>query len=302
MKTILVIFFILCNGLIHSQDQGIQLPEELGGPFVYKVSMDRILKTFDNFEKYSFEELTPKSKWWYHLTVSSCRLYLYRDSSLYHFEEAYKIMPKTTCEEMRVRHNTFIKALEKEREEGIVDGYLELIRKETGKSKFSWYLWDLPDFDEFAFIDSCNLKYPMGNAIKDTTNISETIRKRDQKNRNNFIEQQPLDKMNREFIDSLYLLKGTLAAFTKEEIYQFSMVAHHSEDCDWAYKWMERLIDHYVRDNNSKMLLGPLLERMLSPKDGYCTKQDPQKRAYFIYMIKDKHPEFFDKMRLNWEY
>lgn len=300
MKYILALFIILGNGLIYSQDQGIQLPGGLGGPFVYKVSKDRIIKTFDDFEKYSFEELTAKSKWWYHLTVSSCRLYLDRDSSLYHFEEAYKIMPKTTCEEMRLRHNTFIKAVEKEREEGIVDGYLELIRRETGNSKFSWYLWDLPNFDEFAFIDSCNLKYPNENTTKDTTNISETIRKRDQKNRNNFREQQPLDKINREFIDSLYLLKGTLAAFTKEEIYQFSMVAHHSEDCDWAYKWMERLIDHYNGGYSGKSVLGPLLERMLSAKDGYCTNQDAQKRDYFIYMIKDKYPDFFEKNKLSW--
>ena len=77
------------------------------------------------------------------------------------------------------------------------------------------------------------------------------------------------------------------------------MVAHHSEDCDWNYKWMERFIDHNMSGYKGKMLLGPLLERMLNEKDGHCTKQDAQKRDYFIYMIKDKFPKFVEKGHLN---
>ena len=157
MKLRIIIFFILCNGLIYCQNQGIELPSSLNGYVVYKVpDKDRIIKHLEEFEKFSPEELTTNSKWRYHLAVSSCRLYLDKDSSLYHFNKAYKIRPKATCESLRVRHNYFIKAIEESKESGIEDGYVKVIKEETGDSIFSWYLWDLPDFDEFAFIDSCS--------------------------------------------------------------------------------------------------------------------------------------------------
>jgi len=166
-------------------------------------------------------------------------------------------------------------------------------------------LWDLPDFDEFAFVDSCNLKYPgkqVKKIVKDSMSNSEILRRRDQRYRSigKLQEQQKLDQINRSFVDSLYDLKETLRAFDEDEIYQISMVIHHSDDCDWNYMWMERLINYYMTGYKGKMLLGPLLERMLSAKDGYCTKQDVQKRDYFIYMIKDRHPEFSDKSKIGW--
>lgn len=302
MKFTIVLFLILCSGFIYSQDQGIELPQEFGFP-IYGFAKERILKQLEKIEKYSVTELTTTSKWIYHLTASSCKLYLGRDSSLYHFYEAYKIKPGATCNSMSARHTTFIKDLDEEKASGIENPYLKLIRKETGKKKFSWYLWDLPDFDEFAFIDSCNQLFPPKKAapmVIDSTQISEIIRKRDQKDRGNPEKQQVLDQINRNFIDSLYVLKGSLNIFKEEEIYQFTMVAHHSEDCDWVYKWLERFIDHYNNGYNGKSMLGPLLDRMLHPKDGYCTKQDPQKRDFFIYMISNKYPKFFESRQLNW--
>jgi hypothetical protein len=260
-----------------------------------------MIKKLNDIQKYSFEELTTSSKWWYHLTVSSCKLYLGRDSSLYHFYEAYKIKPEATCGSMSARHNHFLKVLEEEKATGIEDAYIKKIKKETGSIIFSWYLWDLPDFDEFAFIDSCNQLFPPVKVEPiDTTQISEIIRKRDQKDRGNLEKQQEFDQINRDFIDSLYLLKGTLNAFNEEEIYQFTMVAHHSEDCDWVYKWLERFIDHCNNGYKGKSMIGPLLDRMLHPKDGYCTKQDAQKRDYFIYMIKDKYPKYLESRKVDW--
>lgn len=300
MKYSTLLSFILLSWHLFGQNHKVQLPDNLGGPPVYKVTEERIVNKLEAFEKYTLEELTPNSQWWYHLTLSSCKLYLDRDSSLYHFRQAYKIMPKATCEDMRIRHNTFIKTLQKEKEEGIVDPYIEVIRKETGKSEFSWYLWDLPDFDEFTFIDTCNQKYPIQNVKFANTKISETIRIRDQKNRNNLQEQELLDQINRDYVDSLYLIKESLDEFAEEEIYQISMVTHHSEDCDWVYKWTERLIDHYEKGYEGKTLLGPLIERMFKKNDGYCTKQDPQKRDYFIYMIKGKYPKFVKMKKIKW--
>lgn len=302
MKFIIVAFLILCSGYIYCQDQGIELPQGSGFA-IYGMAKERILKKLEGIEKYSLTELSPTSKWTYHLTASSCKLYLGRDSSLYHFYEAYKIKPKETCSSMSARHTTFIKDLDDEKATGVENPYLKQIRKETGKKKFSWYLWDLPGFDEFAFIDSCNQLFPPIKAEPiaiDTTQISEIIRKRDQKERGNLEKQQELDQINRDFIDSIYLMKGSLNAFNEEEIYQFSMVAHHSEDCDWAYKWIERFIDHSNNGYKGKTILGPLLDRMLHPKDGYCTKQDSQKRDYFIYMVRNKYPKFFESHQLNW--
>lgn len=305
MKNILMLFLIFCNGHIYGQDQGIQLPEGIGGAFTYKVSEDRIVKKLKALEQYSPEELTKTSKWWYHLGVSSCKLYLGRDSSLHHFNEAYKAYPKGTCNAMRSRHNTFIRALEEERKTGREDGYIKQIKKETGNIIFSWYLWDLPDFDEFAFIDSCNQQFPVKkveSVVKDSTLNSEIIRRRDQKYRSTgeMAKQQELDQVNRDFVDSLYALKGSLDAFDENEIYQFSMVAHHSEDCDWVYEWAERLIDHSDNGYTGKSLLVPLLERMFRSNDGYCTQQDPQRRDDFVSMIKKKYPEYVERNQLDW--
>lgn len=136
MKFIIVAFLILCSGYIYCQDQGIELPNNLGF-LVYDRPKNNIIKHLKEIEKYSFENLTTSSKWWYHLTVSSCKLYLGRDSSLYHFYEAYKIKPKATCNSMSARHTTFIKYLDDEKATGIENPYLKQIRKETGKTKFS---------------------------------------------------------------------------------------------------------------------------------------------------------------------
>lgn len=304
MKYIIVILLLFCNGLLKSQDEGIELPNHLAY-FVYERPKDEINKKLNEIENYSLEDLSSISKWQYHLAVSSYKLYLDKDSSLYHFNEANKIEPFATCRTLRVRHNTFIKLIEEGKESGVEHAYIKVIKEEKGDSLFSWYLWDLPDFDENGFIDSCNQKYAPKKEepiVKDSTRNSEIIKRRDQKYRSidKLKEQQELDQLNRDFVDSLYLLKGSLNAFDEEEIYQFSMVTHHSEDCDWAYKWIERLIDHSMSGYEGKILIGPLLKRMLNAKDGYCTKQDTQKRDYFIYMIKNKYPEFVEKSQLNW--
>ena len=105
----LIILLIFCNGLIYSQGQGIKIPDSLGSTFIYRVSKDRIIKKLEDFGKYLPDELDTLSKWRYHMANSSCKLYLDRDSSLYHFNEAYKIRPKSTCRSMSVRHNYFNK-------------------------------------------------------------------------------------------------------------------------------------------------------------------------------------------------
>ncbi len=301
---LLALFYFLGYGCVQGQEGNVELPSNLGF-VVYKISGDKVLNHFNELSKYHLEDLTINSKWQYHLVISSCNLYLGRDSSLYNFNEANRIDPYSTCNAMRTRHNTFVNLLEQGKLTGIESEYIKAIRKATGDSIFSWYLWDLPDFDEYAFIDSCNLKYPskqLQAKKKATTAISEKIEQRDQKYRSigDLEKQHVLDQINRDYVDSLYASRGTLSEFEEEEVYQFSMVAHHSEDCDWVYQWTERLIDHQMNGYKGKMLLDQLLDRMLHPNNGYCTKQDAQKRAYFIYMIEDKYPGFLDGMHLSW--
>ena len=273
---------------ISGYSQGVDLPKG-SGFFIEEESKERLEKKYNLINEYSLTDLSKTGKWTYFLTLSSIRLYSGRDSSVHYFYKAFDIRPKSTCRVMRLIHYDTIGEIQ--------DGHKE--------KTYSWYLWDLPNFDEFSFIDFCNQKYPRKkreSIVKDSTHNSEIIRRRDQKYRSmgKLKEQQELDQLNRKFIDSLFLLNGSLKSFTGEEIYQFSMVAHHSEDCEWNYKWMERLIDHNMSGYNGKMLLGPLLERMLDAKDGYCTEQDAQKRNYFIYMIKDKYPEFVEQSQLSW--
>lgn len=302
MKSILILFFTSLIGLLYSQEQDSILPNKFGF-IIYRKPTEVIVSRLEELEKYSLDKLTLKSKWSYHLAVSSYKLYLGRDSALYHFYEAYKLYPGGTCVQMQTRHDAFIKALAEGKKTGIEDAYIKTIKKETGKSRFSWYLWDLADFEEFAFIDSCNKKFPPKKAnliVKDSTLNSEIISKRDQKYRliGDMKEQQKLDQINRDFIDSLYSIKGSLKAFDEDEVYQISMVTHHSDDCDWVYKWTERLIELYNNGYHGNSLLGPLLDRMFDDKEGYCTKQDTQKRDYFISMMKTKYPEYVKKIKL----
>lgn len=305
MKLFMVIYLLVSVDLIFCQIEEVQLANHFGGGFTYKVAEDRVSKKLEDISKYSFNELTNNSKWQYHLIVSSCKLYLDMDSSLYHFNEANRIDSYATCNVMRAQHNTFVDLLEQSKLTGLENEYIKVIKEETGDSIFSWYLWDLPDFDEFAFIDSCNLKYPpkqLKPKKKATSAISEMIEERDQKYRStgDLDKQQVLDQINRDYIDSLYNSRGSLTEFEEEEIYQFSIVAHHSEDCDWVYQWTERLIDHQVNGYKGKILLGPLLDRMLNPQKGYCTRQDVQKRDYFVSMLGDKYPGLLEKMHLSW--
>lgn len=241
--------------------------------------------------KYNYQELDSFSKWTYDLNTSSILLYTSRDSSVYYFNRAYSNQPFATCRVMSAFHSKYL--------------------KENITNKSTWYLWDLPDFDENSFINECDEILPKGEPLlaRDTSEIERIIREQDQKYR--YLDpvpwqiQSPLDSLNRVYIDSLYDIKGSLKDFTEGEIYQFSMVAHHSEDCDWVYKWTERLLDYHMSGYKGKMLLGALLQRMFDSKesnirDGYCTGIDRQKRDYFIYMIKDKYPEFVESLNFGW--
>jgi len=90
MKSVVITLLILCNGLLNSQDQGVQIPDGIGGFLIYDKPDSEVIDHQNKIVEYKLDELTINSKWWYHLTVSSCRLYLGQDSSLYHFQELYQ--------------------------------------------------------------------------------------------------------------------------------------------------------------------------------------------------------------------
>lgn len=276
------------------------LPEG-SGFFIKAVSQDRIDEKKRLIYNINVNDLDTSSKWSYYLTKSSIQLYSDFDSSLYYFEKAYFLKPIATCNIMTASAHGFAS----ENSKGL---------------NTTWYLEDLPNFDEIEFLNKCqqdkiarkshddkNNRY-IGKSSrviplerKSTTVLSERIRKADQnfRSKGDMVQQQKNDQINRDLIDSLYSINGSLDAFTEVEIYQFSIVAHHSEDCDWVYKWAERFIALYDSGYKGSSFLGPLIERMFDENEGYCTTQDPQKRNYYIFMLKNKYPNYFQNRKID---
>jgi len=286
MKIIFLIFQVIYSSIAFSQQYCM---EDLPNTNLNRNDVSFLKSNEALLKKVTLSTVNPKCHWVYYLRQSVNRLYLNQDSSSYYLQDALKSNLKGTCKFISFSRTFFD------------------IKKSEGNAKgFSCFYTSLPKDDQLLVDSLCQNIYneltKEEEIAKDSTQNAEIIRKRDQKYRmeGKMEEQETLDQVNRDFIDSLYQVKGTIDAFNEEEIYQFSMVAHHSVDCDWVYKWTERFIELHNNGYTGKSILGPLLERMIT-QDGYCTEQDPQKRNYFIYMIKAKYPNFVkNNHQLNW--
>jgi hypothetical protein len=64
--------------------------------------------------------------------------------------------------------------------------------------------------------------------------------------------QNKFDKMNRITLDSLYNIYGfpSVSKVTNQKIQNAFMVMHHSTDCDWNEKWIERWLEHNDKVNS----------------------------------------------------
>lgn len=285
MKIIILLFLVFSDTIVYSQQYCM---EDLPKINLNKSDSIFLKSNEDLLKKISFSIIDPQCQWAYYLRQSVNRLYLKKDSSTYYLNEALHKNLNGTCKYIAFSRTFF----EIKYSEGKTEG-------------FSCFYTSLPKINQLVIDSLCQNLYDSlakkESIIKDSMLISEIIRRRDQKYRGTgeMEKQKILDQVNRDFIDSIYAIKKSIAGFDEDEIYQFSMVAHHSEDCDWVYKWTERFIELYNDGYKGNTLLTALFDRMFAP-DGYCTEQDTQKRDFFMYMIRNKYPTYFESHKLNW--
>ena len=151
----------------------------------------------------------------------------------------------------------------------------------------------------FIFINSYNIGaasdgsrviyYPIEESIireKDLSPIVRAIDERDQRYRSGKVDwslQNPLDSINRAVVDSLYAQSKTFADFTDDELGIFSLVMHHSPDCEWNIKWTETCFIEMKKNNRPSLpLLGIAIDRMYNFEDGICFRDKPAKTVELI--------------------
>ena len=213
---------------------------------------------------------------------SSLYLYAGRDSSFAYLREALALNPNNVCGVLwRVRH----------------------IQHVNGNRE--WFIPDLqvPGIDSFMYA-TCGEKWV--EAVNEpeidrrptvyTSKIADRIMRNDQKHRGdeavNWEEQNKLDSLNRVYVDSLYLAKGTLHGFSREETDAISFVIHHAEDCHWVLKWLDIWLHEYHEGNfdGRGIVIGPAFDRMLMNDDAYCMGELPHLSKAFLERIRKEYP------------
>lgn len=285
MRIIGLIFIFLPFQFVYLGAQKIDLPKGCGFILFDKPKNEIKVKEL-SLRKYNYKELTDISKWTYNLTMSSINLYSGRDSSLHYFNLAFKLKPKATCRVMLGTKEMF-------------DSDIENVARKD------WYLIDLPDFDEDIFLKECSIYLDFKEVERDTSNLEKRIRSNEEqerlKNDINWEIQNLFDEKNRNLLDSLYETHGSFKPFTKYEQDEFSMVLHHSEDCEWTLKWfgiwMEEMKKGNVQGGN---VLGPAFERMLRPETGFCVEKMPIESEELLERLKNEYPkEYGERLGYN---
>jgi hypothetical protein len=219
----------------------------------------------------------------HYMHKSSLYLYSGRDSSFNYLQKAIELNPNNVCGVLwRVRR---IQYLDDNKE---------------------WFIPDLnvSNIDSFmvtkcgqSWIDAIDESKINREPITYKSKIAERIMKHDQKYRVSdkvdWQKQNRLDSLNRIFIDSLYLAKGTLSEFNNEEIDAISFVIHHSNDCYWVLRWLQIWISEYHNgkfDGKGKVI-GPAFNRMLMNEDAYCKDEVPELSRVFLERIRKEFPK-----------
>jgi hypothetical protein len=269
--------------------QTLKLPDDMGF-FIFDPTGDALTKKENRLSNYDPLTLDKTSLFSYYLTQSSIELYSGRDSSVHLFRKAYEQNEYVACRIMRGLHNSYLADIDSG-------------QKDKG---FSWYLWDLPNFDEIKFLNGCDriLGPTQDLQLRDTSLIEKTITYRDRKYRAklsagdiDFLAQGQLDLQNRWYMDSLYRAAPDLTHYDKYELEAFYLVVHHSGDCDWVYRWVLRLLDNIELhpDLYIPPIVGPMLDRMLQSEEGYCTTLSWKTRDRFIELVQDRYPDLYEQ-------
>ena len=84
--------------------------------------------------------------------------------------------------------------------------------------------------------------------------------------------QLALDQQNRAELDRLYEVYGfpTLNEIGKEGMMAIVLVLHHSENCEWNNKWVERVLDNYSEIKDHVSLMKYMFVRTYGEREGIC--------------------------------
>jgi hypothetical protein len=277
MKQIILLIFII--GLITSvfcQDQKIpdDLPMTLG-----KKSIEEMNNDYKRLLTYDVTKLTKNSQWGYYIRKSFLHLYLNKDSSSYFFNQAFNLDVKGTC---RFIHYT--------------DNYYNHLKLNGIKNKdFKWFYEDLQFTNKDSIKNVCdNLIAILQLKSEPISPIGNIIRERDQKYRSSKLDwpkQDSLDKLNRNFIDSIYFINKDLSVLSEYDLDEFSMVIHHSSDMEWNIKWIEIFFDlKSKRKIKGGQYLGIAINRFFHPKSREMFP-NPKKLKEYIDKLKLNYPE-----------
>jgi len=239
----------------------------------------RVLK----LDKTIIENLDSLKLGLHYMCKSSLYLYSGRDSSFNYLQKAIALNPKNVC--------------------GVLCGAR---RVQYLKDNEEWFIHDLnvSNIDSFM-LAKCGQKW--NEAIDESTidrepvsyksDIAKRIMSNDQKYRVNdkinWNKQNRLDSLNRIFIDSLYLAKGTLSKFSNDEMDAISFVIHHSNDCYWVMRWFQIWLREYNEGNfdGRGKLIGLAFNRMLMNEDAFCKQELPDLSTIFLERIRNEFPK-----------
>lgn len=262
------------------QAQEWSLPDNIGY-FISKPTEEALLEKINILESVDTRNLSAKERWCYNLTKSSILLYSDQDSSLHYFLKAQNYNPRATCKVMRS------------------DYMLEQNRLYLFKNGGTCFLTDLPNFDHVAYLENCNINYPENNYERTIpeSELEALIMSNDQSERlrdtMDWDIQNRLDSINRNILDSLYEKHMSFKPFNKYEQDAFSLVLHHSNNCDWIYKWFVIWLDETKKGNVvGGKVLGHAFTRMLTLNKGYCYELNPKRCEEFRTMLSMEYNEY----------
>ena len=245
-------------------------------------------------DSYDLNDIHKDALWSYYSYKASLHFYLSKDSILHNLNLAFTQNERAVCRNFLGFENLFKQLIEDKRES-------------TG---FSWFLWDIPDDMEVYIRDRCK-EHSVDQAreaekeqVRKQSTIEKYILTNDQKyrgnNEMNWELQNPLDLINRNYVDSLYSINKSFAHFDKYEQNAFSIVLHHSNDCEWNKKWFLIWFDEIDKGYvNGGHLFGQAIIRMLEPDKGVCWVRDPTGTRAFIDKLKRTYSK---KMAVDYGY
>jgi len=245
-------------------------------------------------ESYDLNDIHKDALWAYYTYKASLHFYLDKDSVLYNLNIAFSKNTRAVCGGLLDT-------------EGLIKRMISIGREPPN---FSMFLWDIPD-DMEAYIRGRCKEYSVERELnsekekaRKQSDIERFIIANDQKyrgnNEMNWELQNPLDLINRNYLDSLYNINKSFKNLNSYEQDAFSLVLHHSNDCEWNKKWFMIWFDEISKDHvNGGNLFGEAIKRMLEPHKGVCWMRNPIETRIFIDKLKGT---FSDKMALDYGY